>query len=554
MGAVPEHLKKALLDFSHPNKKYSFPEEEIWEIIDIEDNLIKGHITSGKLDTSDLVLMEIVNKQGKRQKVWVNKNKQVPKLREKLNKEPIKQQTKAQEEAKKPKKPKKQKLTPEEKERIKEEKFQVKIEAYKQEFPHLSEDSIKLRMKHQIPMAATSVKIYDNDPKLTCEFRDEKGRLQKRYTQEYQDKASKAKFERIRNLQHAFPEVRTKVDSDLGEQGYSKEKICGVIVKLIDKCYFRIGNEKYTEDNGTYGVSTLRKDHLKVEGNTLQFSYVGKKSVDQHKVVSDEQVTTVIKGLLEAPGDNLFQYQDKNGDWKPVTNRDVRKYLSPWGLKPKDFRTYHANRICSSKLAELGYTDDKKEQNNRIKEALEFTAGFLGHTPEICRRSYVNGEVLNAYRQNNLMKDWGNNGFTQEFSPEEKVSYKNITDKAYKSTIENDGVTIDLKGNQPTKGYAFAPRKDTETMVPEAKFNTGHIDAFVDKYAEELAKPGNHLGIWVDDGNVYLDISRVGEPSEETIKEAEKAGQLAVFNLETFETIYTKLGGGNSNEGEQQKE
>ena len=116
-----------------------------------------------------------------------------------------------------------------------------------------------------------------------------------------------------------------------------------------------------------------------------------------------------------------------------------------------------------------------------------------------------------------------------------------ITDIAYKSTLQNGGVTISLKGDQPAVGFVFAPEKDTEMVVPQNEFTPEHINEFVKKNKTKLRRKGAHLGTWIDEGNIYLDVSYVGEPSEATIKIAEKAGQLAVFDLGTFETVYTSL-------------
>ena len=117
----------------------------------------------------------------------------------------------------------------------------------------------------------------------------------------------------------------------------------------------------------------------------------------------------------------------------------------------------------------------------------------------------------------------------------------NITDEVYQSTIENGGVTINIKGEKPSQGYVFALEKETEKVIPQNEFSPKHIEEYIKRYKKKLKSKGAHLGTWVDEGNVYLDVSYVGEPSEKTIKMAEKAGQLAVFDLGTFQTVYTSL-------------
>jgi hypothetical protein len=121
-------------------------------------------------------------------------------------------------------------------------------------------------------------------------------------------------------------------------------------------------------------------------------------------------------------------------------------------------------------------------------------------------------------------------------------AFGKITDAAYQSIIENDGVTINLEGAQPQKGYAYSPYKDTEIVEPASEFSIDDVRKFVHENIDKLQQPGHYIGGWVDDNKVYMDVSVVGDPSAETIATAEGQGQLAVFDLESFETIYTSLG------------
>lgn len=125
--------------------------------------------------------------------------------------------------------------------------------------------------------------------------------------------------------------------------------------------------------------------------------------------------------------------------------------------------------------------------------------------------------------------------------------YTRVADTAYKSAVENGGVTINLQGNQPSEGYAYSPFKDSEAVVPKEQFTPEHVQGFISKNFDRLQQPGNHVGIWEDNGQIYLDVSQVGAPGPETLSAAEAAGQLAVFDLQKFETINTKLYGQEAN-------
>lgn len=341
-----------------------------------------------------LVEKEITDKNGKRTTRWVKpgvssgEDSGTPKTDDKVEKRANK--------------------TPESKPKITaEERKEKRIAQLSEKYPHLSDTAIRIRVEYKIPFDATDVKVIENDPKILAEFKDSRGRTQKRYTEEYQEKASNAKFARIENLDKSFDDVRGKVEDLLKSKGMGKEKVSALIVRLIDKCYFRIGNEKYSEDNGTYGITTMRRGHFAEVSGKMEFKYVGKKSVDQHKIAEDAGALEVIREMQQLEGydeqEHLFVYQDSSGNLKPISDRDMRDFLKAWGLKPKDFRTYHATRLCAEKLSELGVTDDEKVANKNIKEAVEYTAKFLGHTPEICRKSYISGKVIEAYRQKIVM-------------------------------------------------------------------------------------------------------------------------------------------------------
>ena len=133
------------------------------------------------------------------------------------------------------------------------------------------------------------------------------------------------------------------------------------------------------------------------------------------------------------------------------------------------------------------------------------------------------------------MLTWKHQNFTGPTDLPVPPSREVVEHQAYEAVKKNGGVTIDLAGHVPSDGYAYAPFKGTEMIVPEDKFTPEHIDRFINQHADELAQAGNHLGMWTQNGNVYLDISRVGDPTTETLAKAQAAHQLAVFDLGNME-------------------
>lgn len=284
-------------------------------------------------------------------------------------------------------------------------KIGINLEQIKQRY-NLTDEDIKYRRQLGIPLNVSNVVIHSGHPKLIAEWTDSKGRNQKLYKPEYIEQASKAKFKRIFALKGNMGDIRNSVDKDMDKDGMPKEKVVATVVKLIDSCYFRVGNEKYAEENGTYGVSTLLKDHMSVGEDGISFDYVGKKSVDQHKFIADPKTTEILLKLRETPGDRLFQYQDKDGEYKPITSRDVNNYLSKWDATAKDFRTYHASRLCATYLADMGIPADEKTMKRNMVKAIQQTAEQLGHTPTVCRKNYISGEILKAYKRGEIMEDY----------------------------------------------------------------------------------------------------------------------------------------------------
>ena len=316
------------------------------------------------------------------------------------------------------------------------------LEEVKQKYG-LNDEDVEHRRKLGVPLNVGNVVIHSGHPKLVAEWTDNKGRSQKLYKPEYVEQASKAKFKRMLDLKNHMPEIRETLENDMNTSGLNKNKVISTVVKLIDSCYFRVGNEKYADENGTYGVSTLLKDHMSVEEAGVSFDYVGKKSVDQHKFIADHKATEILIDLQhKTPGDRLFQYEDKGGEYKPITSRDVNDYLDRWGVTAKDFRTYHASRLCATYLADLGVPADEKAIKQNVSKAIQQTAADLGHTPEVCRKNYISGEILKAYERGEIMEDYveksnANHDSDGRFSKNEQ-SFNKLLDRINQQSAQDD--------------------------------------------------------------------------------------------------------------------
>jgi DNA topoisomerase IB len=193
------------------------------------------------------------------------------------------------------------------------------------------------------------------------------------------------KFERAVAMHKILPKLRLTYNRHLLLSGFPKMKAMGLAAKLMDRVYLRVGNEDSAEE-GVYGLSTLKRGHVDFRGNSLHIRYVGKKQVDQHQFTTDPSIVQPMREMMavkENADDSLFVYRDRYGQARPVTAKMLRHYLGWFGIVPKDFRTYHANRLF------VQHIKGRRRTDANIQETLEWVAARLGNTPAVCKRAYV---------------------------------------------------------------------------------------------------------------------------------------------------------------------
>ena len=207
----------------------------------------------------------------------------------------------------------------------------------------------------------------------------------------------KRKFEENRRFARVLPEIRARYSEDLACEG-SKRQVLALIVALIDQAYLRVGNE-CSAGKDVHGVTTLRKRHIRLEGDTAIFDYVGKKKVDQHHVVCDEQIAVILRGLLgrcRHRDDFVFMHAGKK-----IRAAQVNAYLAEFGATAKQFRTYHATRIARELLlAEGKVPEDRRE--DVIKAVVREVAERLGHEEDTSKEYYIDPEILDRFRKERL--------------------------------------------------------------------------------------------------------------------------------------------------------
>jgi DNA topoisomerase-1 len=244
-----------------------------------------------------------------------------------------------------------------------------------------------------IPPAWTDVWICpDENGYLQATGYDAKGRKQFIYHPKWREHADEVKFSSLNALKKALPKIRAAVDRHLRQKGLTKERVLAAIVHLIDQTWMRVGNERYVEENGSYGITTLRNRHVEVGTSKVAFKFKGKSGKSHWIRVENRRIAGLLARCRQLPGSRLFQYLDADGKPTPIRSRDVNDYLrqvSQANITAKDFRTWHATHLAE-KLVKTQRPRSKRELNRIVS----LVAERLGNTPTVCRKSYIAPVVL----------------------------------------------------------------------------------------------------------------------------------------------------------------
>jgi DNA topoisomerase-1 len=228
---------------------------------------------------------------------------------------------------------------------------------------------------------------------------DAKGRRQYRYHQRSVELGERRKHYRVRRLARELPRVRERLAEDFERDDASREHVAAIAVRLLSEGFFRVGSERYVKENKTFGLTTLRRRHVRVDGDSIRFAFPGKGAKRQWRVIQDATLARAMATLLDAPGARLFRYQDAGG-WNDLTSRDVNEYvraLTGRRYTAKDFRTWGGTLRFATVLAELGAAGSESARKRNVTLAVRLVAAELGNTPAICRKSYVHPILIARY-------------------------------------------------------------------------------------------------------------------------------------------------------------
>ncbi|MCF6509672.1 DNA topoisomerase IB [Blastococcus sp. MG754426] len=232
---------------------------------------------------------------------------------------------------------------------------------------------------------------------------DAAGRRQYRYHDEWRARRDAEKHERVLEIARQLPDVRDAVRAGLRTRGLTRDRVLATAIRLLDLGAFRVGSEQYEEENGTYGLATLKRAHVSVRGERTFYSYVAKGGIEREVEITDRPTATVVRQLLERPaeaGEDLLAYQDEDGGWRDVTSAEINAYLkeiSGAEISAKDFRTWTATVLMAAALAESPPPASKTARKKVVTAAYKRVSEQLGNTPAVCKASYVDPRVVDRF-------------------------------------------------------------------------------------------------------------------------------------------------------------
>lgn len=246
---------------------------------------------------------------------------------------------------------------------------------------------------------------------LQATGRDDRGRKQYRYHPNWRQFRDAGKFANLAEFGRALPLIRRKVRRDLALPGLSHDKVIATVVALLDKTLIRVGNENYVQENGSYGLTTLRSRHIKHARGRLHFIFKGKSGVERDVELDDKRLVKIIRRIHRLPGQKLFQYLDDNGVRQPVDSSAVNQYLREAvgsqdvdSFSAKTFRTWGATLLAAKLLGRLPLPDKggARARKQMVAGVIKEVAAAMGNTPAVCRSSYIDPCLITDWLEGGL--------------------------------------------------------------------------------------------------------------------------------------------------------
>jgi DNA topoisomerase I len=252
-----------------------------------------------------------------------------------------------------------------------------------------------------IPPAWTNVWICASaNGHIQATGRDAKGRKQYKYHAEYREAREHSKYEHLFAFAAALPTIRATVAEHMSLRGLPREKVLATVVHLLERTLIRVGNDEYAKNNQSYGLTTLRSDHVEVQGSEVRFQFKGKSGKEWSLAMRDRRVARIVRACQELPGQDLLQYFDEDKELHAVSSGDVNAYLreiTGSDITAKDFRTWAGTMLMARYLSLSDPFASATQAKRVMSAAVKKVAAALGNTAAVCRKSYIHPAISEAY-------------------------------------------------------------------------------------------------------------------------------------------------------------
>lgn len=233
---------------------------------------------------------------------------------------------------------------------------------------------------------------------------DDAGRRQYLYHPQWRARRDRLKHDHVVHLARRLPAARRTVAADLARPELDRAKVLALAFRLLDEAYFRAGGEAYAKENGSFGLATLRREHVRIADDGVWFAYPAKSGQWREAQVRDPDVRVAVRDLLRRDDDqpDLLAWRNGDGGWHDVTTadilEDVKARLGP-EARPKDFRTWHGTVLAAAALAQHEVPRSERARRRVVAQAVREVAEELGNTPAVCRASYIDPRVIDLWER-----------------------------------------------------------------------------------------------------------------------------------------------------------
>jgi DNA topoisomerase-1 len=295
-----------------------------------------------------------------------------------------------------------------------------------------------------IPPAWSNVWICaDPNGHLQVTGYDTRNRKQYRYHPLWNALRNHTKYFNLANFGRALPAIRQQLKTDLGLPGLPQEKVLALVVSLMQCTCIRIGSNAYEKLNGSYGLTTLKDQHVKIDGTEMKFCFKGKKGIYHNVTLKSKKLARMVQACRDIPGRELFQYYDETGTRKAIDSGMVNDYIkkiSGGNFTAKDFRTWAGSLQALQAFKTLGCCDTVTETKKRVIAALDIVATQLGNTRTVCRKYYVHPAIIELYSNRVLDKYFPEVADSITCTPD--LTDLNDEERILMSILEKYGTTV----------------------------------------------------------------------------------------------------------------